>query len=361
MDLTVVLLLIYAVAFGAMFVLREPAWLAGGGALAFLVVVGHFALGRNATGDAGIGVFVFGMAIAIGFASGAGARLTVLTLGWGESRQRSTAVGLLVFIGVPLGLHLWGYAQQRAAQRKYAPPSMACKLRLHEMRMGDRTVRVPMIWGMWAETERGLSDRMHFYQEEQAREFCELAERGDGRLTMLSIDFPQLFDMPNPLLPICQSPRPEAWWKELCRFKRPEQFDLYSIALVDPKRVDMQQRLSVAPLAAGSGEAPDDGRWTKEGPFMRAGSGSAIHFRGRVRPGAASPYLAHCQQTRNDPGRPDGLRCKATYRLSPGVALYYDFRIDGQQFARAAQRQDERVFPVARSLIGDEGTVPPAR
>ena len=361
MDLTVVLLLVYAVTFGAMFILREPLWLAGGALLAVLVVVGHFVLGRNASGDAGIGVFVFGMAIAIGFASGAGARLTLLTLGWGESRQRSTVVGLLFLLGVPLGLHLWGYAQQRSAQRKYAPPSMACKLRLHEMRMGDRIVRVPMIWGMWAETERGLAGRIHFYQQEQAREFCVLAERGDGRLTMLSIDFPQLFDMPNPLLPICEAPRPEAWWTELCRFKRPQQFDLYSIALVDPKRVDMQQRLGIAPLAADAGEAPDDGRWTKDGPFMRADWDDGMAFRGPVRPGAASPYLAQCKETRNDPGRPDGLLCKATYRLSPGVALYYYFRIDGEQFAAEALRHDERVFPIARSLIGDEGAVPPAR
>ena len=361
MDLTVVLLLIYAVTFGAMFVLREPAWLAGGGLLAFLVVVGHFALGRSATGDAGIAVFVFGMAIAIGFASGAGARLTVLTLGWGESRRRSTAVGLLFFLGAPLGLHLWGYAQQKASQRKYAPPSMACKLRLHEMRMGDGMVDVPMIWGMWAETERGLSGRMHFYQQEEAREFCELAERGDGRLTMLSIDFPQLFDMPNPLLPICQAPRPEAWWKELCRFKRPEQFDLYTIALVDPERVDMQHRLSIAAPAAGPYKAQYDERWTKEGPFMRTGSGYDIHFRGPARPGAASPYVAHCQETRNDPGRADGLLCKVTYRLSAGVALYYYFRTDGDQFAAEAQRHDERAFAIARSLIGDAGAVPPAR
>jgi hypothetical protein len=361
MDLTVVLLLIYAVTFGAMFILREPAWLAGGGLLACLVVVGHFALGRNATGDAGMGVFVFGMAIAIGFASGAGARLTLLTLGWGESRQRSTAVGLLFLFGVPLALHLWGFAQQRASQRKYAPPSMACKLRLHEMRLGDRMVRVPMIWGMWAETGGGVSDRMHFYQQEQAREFCELAERGDGRLTMLSIDFPQLFDMPNPLLPICQSPRPEAWWKELCRFKRPEYFDLYSIALVDPKRVDMEHRLSISPPAAGPDKAPYGERWIKEGPFMRTGSGYRIYVRGPVRPGAASPYLAHCQETRNDPGRPDGLLCKATYRLTPGVALYYYFRIDGEQFAAEALRHDERVFPIARSLIAEDRKVPSSR
>ena len=358
MDLTVVLLLIYAITFGAMFVLREPAWLAGGGLLACLVVAGHFALGRNATGDAGIGVFIFGMAIAIGFASGASARLTLLMLGWGESRPRTAAVGLLFLLGVPLGLQLWGFAQQKAAQRKYAPPSMACKLRLHQMRMGDSMLRVPMIWGMWAETESGLSRRMHFYQQEQAREFCEMAERGDGRLTMLSIDFPQLFDMPNPLLPICEAQRPEAWWRELCRFKRPERFDLYSIALVDPKRVDMQQRLSIAPLAAGAGEPPDDGRWTKEGPFMRTDSDYGMAFRGPVRPGAASPYLAYCQETRNDPGRPDGLRCKATYRLTPGVALYYDFRIDGDQFAATAQRHDARVFPIARSLLADDGAVP---
>jgi hypothetical protein len=173
----------------------------------------------------------------------------VLAVGWGESRRRSTAVGLLVFAGVPLALHLWGSSQQKASQRKYAPPSMACKSRLHEVRMGDRILRVPMIWGMSAQTGPRPSEQMYFYQQEQARAFCELGERGDGQLTVLSIDFPQLFDMPNPRLPICNAPRPEAWWKELCRFKRPAQFDLYSIDLVDPKRVDMQGCLSIS--AAG--------------------------------------------------------------------------------------------------------------
>ena len=65
MSLELVLLLLYAVAFGAMFMLREPVWLAGGGLLAFLAVIGHFALGRNATGDAGMGVFIFGVVAAV--------------------------------------------------------------------------------------------------------------------------------------------------------------------------------------------------------------------------------------------------------------------------------------------------------
>jgi hypothetical protein len=94
---------------------------------------------------------------------------------------------------------------------------------------------------------------------------------------------------------------------------------------------------------------------------MRTGSGSHIYYRGPARFGAASPYLAHCQEARNDPGRPDGRRCRATYRLSPGVAVVYDFRIDGERFAAEAQRHDERVFAIARSLIAEDRRMPSSR
>ena len=360
MDLELVLLLLYAVAFGALFMLREPAWLAGGGLLAFLAVIGHFALGRNATGDAGMGVFIFGVVAAVGFASGAAARATLLALRWGDSRRHTAAVGLLFLCGVPLTLQLWGYVQQREAQRRYAPPSMACKSRLHQARMGDRTLRLPMLWGMTAHTERDLSGQISFYQQEQAREFCEAAERGEARLTMVRIDFPQLHEQPNPLQPVCMTRRAEAWWEPLCRYQRPEQFDLYSIALVDTKRFATERFLSISPPAAGPGTQAFGTGWSRDGPFMRIGSGYRVYFRAPRRPGAASPYLAHCYEDRNDAVRPDGLRCKAAYRLSPEVGVVYDFRIDGEEFAAEALRQDKRVFAIANSLIAD-GKVPAAR
>ena len=361
MDLTLVLLLLYAVAFGAMFMLREPAWLAGGGLLAALAVAGHFALGSDATGDAGIGVFIFGAVAAIGFASGAAARLTLIALRRGESRRRTAAVGLRFLCGVPLAFRLWGFLEQRETQRRYAPPSMACKTHLHEARMGDRTLRLPMLWGMTAHTARDLSGQISFYQQEQAREFCEAAEEGRARLTMVRIDFPQLHVEPHPNQPLCLSPRPEAWWRELCRYQRPAQFDLYSIALVDLKRFATARFLSITPLPPGPDERSYGAQWAREGPFMRTGSGYDIYYRGPPRPGAASPYLAHCYEDRNDQVRPDGLRCKAAYRLSREVGLVYDFRIDGEEFAAEALRQDERVFAIARSLVADDGTVPRPR
>src|SRR5687767_13299420 len=96
----------------------------------------------------------------------------------------------------------------------------------------------------------------------------------------------------------------------------------------------------------------------KKGPLCAPARDIAFTFadrRGRAR-------LRHiwriARRPGNDPGRPDGLLCKATYRLTQGVALYYSFRIDGEQFAAEAMRQDERVGAIARSLIVEQGAVP---
>ena len=178
---------------------------------------------------------------------------------------------------------------------------------------------------------------------------------------MLRVDFPQLHEQLNPNQPICISPRPEAWWEPLCRYRRPEHYDLYSIALVDTKRFATDRFLSISPPAAGLDTQYYGAGWTKDGPFMRIGSGYEIYFRGPPRAGAASPYLAHCYEDRNDAVRPDGLRCKTAYRLSPEVGVVYDFRIDGEDFAVEALRQDERVFAIVNSLIADDGKVPAAR
>src|SRR5215213_1728606 len=100
MDLTLAFAVLYGVPFAAMFALHTPRRLGVGVALAALALAVHFALGRNATGDAGLGVFVFGAIAALGVASGAAARVTVLALRRRfNSRALTAAVGVLFLFG----------------------------------------------------------------------------------------------------------------------------------------------------------------------------------------------------------------------------------------------------------------------
>ena len=352
MSLTVVLALLYAVTFAAMFVLREPKWLGAGILVAGGLVAGHFFIGRNAGGDAGIGVFIFGAVAAFGFASGAAARGTLIALRRRHLSKRATiTVFLLFFVGLPLAVNLWGAAQQRASQRRYAPASLECKMRLHEARLGDRIVRLPLVWGTQVYQGPTPAKAISFYAQEKAREFCERTERGKPRLTMVRIDLPQLETGRETLQPICKTPRSEAWWPALCRHQAPKHTDVYSVVLVDPARFDTETYLSFGFAPAERAEMQYDSRWRKDGPLMRTGSGYEMYWRGPPRPGAVSPYVARCYEDLNDRERPDGLRCKAGYRLSPGVGLVYDFRVDGSEFVPEALRQDERVSAIARSLL----------
>lgn len=351
-DLTLMLAVLYGVTFAAMFALHTWRRLAAGAALAAAAVAIHFALGSSASGDAGVAVFVFGIVAAIGFASGAAARIAALALHRRfESRAAAAAVGLLFLLGVPLGIHLWGRTEQRESQRRYAPPSLACKMRLHEARLGDRTVRLPLVWGVTLYTGPSPSGSINFYIQEQAREFCESTAQGRPRLTVVRIDLPQLESAAESRQPVCRAPRDEAWWPALCRHRPPQPVDLYSIALFDPARFDSERFLSFAPEPAGADRLVYDSRWRKDGPFMRAAAGHETYWRGPPRPGAASPYLARCYEDRNSQGVPNGLRCRAGYRLSPGVALVYDFHVHGSEFVAEALRQDERVLAIARSLL----------
>lgn len=359
MDLAVVLMLIYAVAFAAMFVLREPKWLGVGVLVAVALLATHFFIGRNAGGDAGIGVFVFGAVAAFGFASGAAARGTLIALRRRQlPRGALVAVFRLFFAGLPLAIHLWGAAQQRASQRRYAPPSLECKMRLHDARLGDRTVRLPLAWGIQVGDGPTPSKSISFYAQEKAREFCERTARGKPRLTMVRIDLPQMDIKRDSRQPICRVRRREAWWPLLCHHRPQPQIDLYNIALFDPARFDSETYLSMTVEPPGGDRMQYDSRWQRDRAFMRIGSGYEMYWRGPPRPGAASPYLARCYEDLNDPVRPDGLRCKAAYRLSPGVALLYDFRVDGSNFVPEALRQDERVSAIAQSLIVGDATVP---
>jgi len=218
-------------------------------------------------------------------------------------------------------------------------------------RATGRIVRLPLVWGIQVYEQRTVEKSISFYAQEEARAFCEATERGKPRLTLVRIDLPQLETAPETRQPICKAPRPEAWWETFCRYRRPEHTDLYSIVLVDPARFDTQKYLDFAFEPAGFPAQQYDSRWRQDGPFMRTGSGYDMYWRGPPRPGAASSYVARCYEDTRSRERPEGLRCKAGYRLTPGVALLYDFRVDGTDFVPEALRQEERASAIARSLL----------
>ena len=223
-------------------------------------------------------------------------------------------------------------------------------------------MRLPLIAGITLQQVGRSKRQVNFYIQERAREFCESTESGKPRLAMVRSDFPQLETRPELRpRPMCNTPREEAWWPALCRHEAPEQMDLYSLALFDPARFDAATYLSFEVDAAGPDRVGYGERWAKDGPFMRATAGHETYWRGPARPGAASPFVARCYESTDREDKPNGLRCKAGYRLSPGVGLVYDFQVPDDRFAVAARRQDERVAAIARSLIAEDGTVPSSR
>jgi hypothetical protein len=344
--------LFYTLAFAALFALRRPPLLAAGVAAAAVVIAILWRIGHSMSGEAGLGPALLMFVVAFGFASGIAARIVVLTMAR-TTRPASLEkiVGLVFYIGAPTLVIGWSWVQQERARARYAPPSLRCKTELHDARLGDRIVRLPLVWGIQVYEQRTSKNPISFYAQEKAREFCEATERGKPRLTLVRIDLPRLETAPETRQPICRSPRPDAWWATFCRYRRPEHTDLYSIALVDPARFDTRNYLDFTFEPAGSSATQYDSHWRQDGPFMRTGNGYDIYWRGPPRPGAASPYVARCYEDRRSRDRPAGLRCKAGYRLSSGVALLYDFRVDGSDFVPEALRQDERVSAIARSLL----------
>lgn len=350
----VVAFLAYTAGFAALFALRRPLMLGVGTAAAAVVIAILLSIANSMHGEAALGPLLLMLVIAFGCGTGLVARLAVFAVARRSSRPLGTLermIGAAFYIGAPALVIGWSQLQQRWAQARYAPPSLECKTRLHEARLGDRLLRLPLVWGIQVSDGPDPRNFTSFYAQEKAREFCEATEHGKPRLTLVRIDLPQLETAPETRQPICRQPRPEPWWAPLCRHHATQTPDLYSIVLVDPARFDSETYLSFTFEPASRGEPKYDSRWRKDGPFMHAGSGYDMYWRGPPRPGAVSPYVAHCYQDRRNPDRPEGLRCKAGYRLSPGVGLLYDFRIDGDEFPAEALRQDERVSAIARSLL----------
>ena len=130
------------------------------------------------------------------------------------------------------------------------------------------------------------------------------------------------------------------------------------IYLLDAARYD-QRAFPEFRVDPRIGEAqPLDPRWERVGPLARLDMGHVIYWRGPRMAGAASPWSARCHQNRGPANEPDGWRCKAGYLLTPHIALVYDFVTPGDDFVPAALSVEARVSRIARSLLGDEGTVP---
>ncbi|HEY0163740.1 MAG TPA: hypothetical protein VGB39_00020, partial [Sphingomicrobium sp.] len=140
----------YTVAFVALFALRRPAWLAGGAVAAVLLIVLLFRLLSQAGGgESALGGYLLIYVVAAGFATGGMARLVVMLLGlrW-RDRSMAGPIGLLFFVAVPLSLFAFGQLREAEHRRRYAPPSEECRGRIHQLRLGDRTVRLPLVPGV---------------------------------------------------------------------------------------------------------------------------------------------------------------------------------------------------------------------
>src|SRR4051812_42816825 len=290
-----VALLVYTVAFFGLFLLRRPLWLAGGIAVAAGVIALPYAFARSITGEAGLGPALLLYVISFGFGVGLAARLVVLAAArWSKRKSLEKLVGLAFYIGAPALLIGWSKVHQERTRARYAPPSPDCKIRLHDARLGDRIVRLPLVWGIQVAQGPTPAKSISFYAREKGREFCEATERGQPRLTLVRIDMPQLESGRETLQPICRIQRREPWWPALCRHQARSPIDLYSIALFDPARFDSETYLSFTVEPPGRDRASGDPLWQRDGPFMRATIGRDLYWRRPPREGAASSYLARC-------------------------------------------------------------------
>ena len=354
----------YALAFLALFAVRQPAWLTGGAvAASVLIVILYRLLQQGGGGESALGGYVAIIITALGFAVGATARIAVILARarWPD-KVPAAPVGLLFFFGVPLAIIGWSQLREAQHRRRYAPPSLECMARLHELRLGDLKLRVPLVPGVTVGEGTGHSPRVSTAIPEQERVFCERTANSKIRVTNIAIDVSQLGANPHlPPRPICRRPLAEAWWPLWCRTGRPPRVDLYGIYLVDPERYDLRAFPDYRVNRHLGEAAPLDRRWERVGPLARLDGGWEIFWRGPRMPAAASAWSARCYRNKDVSQQPDGWRCKAGYMLTPRVALIYSFLTPDDDFVSAALGTEDRVSQIARSLIANDRTVPARR
>ena len=364
MELFFFFLPFYAVAFITLFALRKATWLAGGIVAAVVVIVILYRLlDQGGGGESALGGYLAILVMIVGFAAGGTARLAIilLRLRWPE-KALGRPVGLLFFFGVPLLIVGWSQMREAQHRRRYAPPSDECRARLHQVQLGDRQLRLPLVPGVTMGEGERYSPRVSTAIAEDERRFCERSAGKTLRVTNVAISLPNI-GAPVELQrrPVCDRPRTEAWWPVFCRPERPERPEIYGIYLVDADRYDMRAFPDYRVNRRLGDAAELDPRWERVGPFARLDGDWEIFWRGPRMPGAASPWSARCYQNQGPARQPDGWRCKAGYMLTPRVALIYDFLTPDQDFVPAALSIEDRVSKIARSLIVDDGTVPRAQ
>jgi hypothetical protein len=354
-------LLFYSVPFLALFLLPRLSWLVIGAALASLIVGGLFAAMQRSSGDAGIAAYLTFFVVTLGFASGGVGRLALLALGPKGRGRKATLLGAaLSYVTLPALIVVQSKVRETQHRSRYAPPSDECRSRLHEVKLGESRVYLPLLTGIHLSEGRSIEKSSSFYPPEKAREFCERAARGAPRLTAVRIFFSSLETHPNVRFrPPCDRRRPQAWWPALCRFERGKRMEIHSIGLFDPARYDSRTMLSFE-LDSGEGSGiPVGSHWTRDPDgFARARSDGTTFLRGTTRPGALSPWVGRCVQQSSTVSEEIIWRCWAGYRLSPTVGLTYNFEAGIDTFAEDTRRIDGQVFAIAKSLMQDEGTVP---
>lgn len=359
------LVIFYGVPFMALFMLRRPRWLAAGVALAILVVAGLFAAVQNSSGDSGLAAFFVLAAALVGFLSGLGARLSLFAMGRaGDGKPLpEKLVGLLFFFGIPLVIYVASYVAQEQSRRRYAPPSDACRSRLHEVKLGDSVLHLPLVPSIHLSEGRSIEKSTMLSTPEKAREFCERTAWKAPRLTAVRIFFSP-YETPQHLRaqPPCDHPRPQAWWPALCRFKPARRMEIHGIGLFHIGKYDSRTMLSFE-LDSGEGSGIPAGRtWTNHPDgFARAQRDGTTFLRAATRAGATSPWIGRCVQQKSTISDEIIWRCWAGYRLTPSVGLTYNFEAGIDTFAEDARRIDGQAFAIARSLMRDDGTVPVSR
>jgi hypothetical protein len=228
MALALFFLLFYAGAFLALFVLRRLAWLAVGTVVAIVSIVGLLRLLEDVGGGEGsLGWFIAIVAAAIGAAAGAAARLAVMLLGlrWKDAAL-TRPIGLLILFGVPLAFAAWSGVKNEQHRKRFAPPSEECRSRIHQVTLGDRDLRLPLVAGVRIGEGRGNSPKVSIVFPENERDFCERAAASRLRLTSVEIDYSHLGDnYEGRPRRVCQRPRDEAWWPVFCRFERTDRME----------------------------------------------------------------------------------------------------------------------------------------
>ena len=142
-------LLFYSVPFLALFLLPRLRWLAIGAAVASLIVGGLFAAMQRSSGDAGIGAFLMFVVVALGFASGAVGRLALLALGpRGGGRKATLLAAALSYVTLPVLIVVESKVREAQHRSRYAPPSDECRSRLHEVKLGESCVDLPLLTGI---------------------------------------------------------------------------------------------------------------------------------------------------------------------------------------------------------------------